>query len=95
MTNLPTPLIPLRKGGGIFGKITTRKEGGIFGGITTRKGGGIFGLPRKNCIFSRNDEVVDCHDLLKGKFCNDDLEAIRRLSRFAIRKDLQNAFFCK
>lgn len=42
-----------------------------------------------------NDEVVDCHDLLKGKFRNDDLEAIRRLSRFAIRKDLQNAFFCK
>lgn len=79
MTNLPTPLIPLRKGGGNFGK------------ITTRKGGGIFGLPRKNCIFSRNDEVVDCHDLLKGKFCNDDLEAIRRLTR----KDLQNAFFCK
>ena len=95
MTNLPTPLIPLRKGGGIFGKITTRKEGGIFGGITTRKGGGIFGLPRKNCIFSRNDEVVDCHDLLKGKFRNDDLEAIRRLSRFAIRKDSQNTFFCK
>ena len=36
---------------------------------------------------------MDCHDLLKGKFCNDDLEAIRRLSRFAIRKDSQNAFF--
>ena len=75
--------------------LNLRKGGGIFGKITTRKGGGIFGLPRKNCIFSRNDKVVDCHDLLKGKFRNDDLEAIRRLARFAIRKDLQNAFFCK
>lgn len=36
---------------------------------------------------------MDYHDLSKGKFRNDDLEAIRRLSRFAIRKDLQNAFF--
>ena len=42
---------------------------------------------------AREGESLDCHDLLKGKFCNDDLEAIRRLSRFAIRKDSQNAFF--
>lgn len=44
---------------------------------------------------AREGESLDCHDLLKGKFRNDDLEAIRRLSRFAIRKDSQNTFFCK
>lgn len=59
--------------------------------LNLRKGGGGESLvesPR-----AREGETLDCHDLLKGKFRNDDLEAIRRLSRFAIRKDLQNAFF--
>ncbi len=38
---LPTPLIPLRKGGGIFGRISTRKGGGIKR-IPTHNGGGFY-----------------------------------------------------
>ena len=58
--------------------------------ISAREGESLAKSPR-----AREGESLDCHDLLKGKFRNDDLEAIRRLARFAIRKDSQNTFSCK